>query len=624
MHRKSSLTVRLQSVLDGDYAAVRAKARSFISQPDFLPTPADLDKEKYRELTLDRIRKMVAAGFTKLPYDPQYGGGGAHKDYMNIVEIIAHQDLSLAVKQGVQFGLFGLSVASLGTAKHHKQYLPDIMDGKLLGGFGMTELSGGSDVQAVRTEAVYDHAVRGFVLSTPDENARKAYIGNAARHGQMMVVFAQLKMDKNDKEGKGVHAFLVPIRDRQTGKVLSGVSIEDCGHKAGLNGVDNGNLHFNNIRLPYDFLLDRFASIDANGIYQSDIEKKSQRFFRMIGTLVTGRIFVAMASLSGAKNALTAATEFADKRVVFGNNLLDLQATQARLFPHIAENYALHFATRHLLARQMEGSREVETMAAAIKARASDQSLRAIDECRTLTGGLGYMSEERYGALRNDVDIFRTFEGDNTVLRLLVAKNRLNHLMQHFNHASGFERFAKMAALALRDRLSPFNAARLRKDYDHLLDPDFQRDIFVRRERTMLYALSRKIGALSKKHGFQGAVNKCQTDMLAYADAYADRLMIEQFVKIVKEQADTEVKESLKNVCDLFAIGTMRRNGLWYVENGYMKTGKTRALARLEHKINEKIRIHALDLVRAFGIPEAVLRVSKLPYPQALPKPPIP
>ncbi len=613
-----SLGEKLKRVLDGDFAEARDAARAFISRPVMAPVAADIPKETYREKTLGWIRDMIAEGFTRLPYDPAVGGAGERQKYMNVVEIIAHQDMSLAVKQGVQFGLFGMSVESLGTEKHHQAYLPDIMSGKLLGGFAMTEMAGGSDVQGISTEAVYDHATRSFVLTTPNDGARKAYIGNAAKHGEAMVVFAQLKMSA-DAESLGVHAFIVPVREK-AGNTKPGVTIEDCGHKVGLNGIDNGYLAFDNVRVPYDSMLDRFAQIDDAGEYKSAIEKKSQRFFKMIGTLVTGRIFVSMVSLSGAKNALAAAVGNAEDRRVFGETLLDKQATQTRLLPHLANAYAMHFMTRHLMNEYQNGNPHLETMAAAVKAKSSDAAIATVDEARQLAGGAGYMSKERYGALRNDMDVFRTFEGDNTVLRLLVAKNQLTRLSRKFSTVSGAQRLTRFAALKLKGIFAHFGTERSNTDHKHFLDPEYQNRIFEARERAMIYSLSAKLLKITKAENAGVAANKCQNDMIAYADAYAERLMMQKFIKAVAAEKDPEVSALLKNVCDLFAVHTMRQNGLWYVENGLMKPQTTTVLRRLERDLTEKIRPHAKVLVEAFGIPPSLLTGPQMAVVPPIPK----
>ena len=140
---------------------------------------------------------------------------------------------------------------------------------ELPGCFAMTETGHGSDVQSLRTTATYDPEHAGVRGHTPDDAARKDYIGNAARDGRLAVVFAQLDVAG---EGHGVHALVVPIRD-EAGAPCPGVRIEDCGHKGGLNGVDNGRLWFDDVRVPRDALLDRYGAV-ARGrhVHQPDRE----------------------------------------------------------------------------------------------------------------------------------------------------------------------------------------------------------------------------------------------------------------------------------------------------------------------------------------------------------------
>ena len=150
------------------------------------------------------------------------------------------------VKAGVQWGLFGGALQLLGNKRQHDAYLRDVMSFDLPGCFAMTETGHGSDVQQLRTTCTYDPATQTFDLHTPHQAARKDYIGNAAKDGRMAVVFAQLITQGRNH---GVHAWLVPIRN-EDGTPCPGVTIGDDGPKAGLNGVDNGRLTFDHVRVP--------------------------------------------------------------------------------------------------------------------------------------------------------------------------------------------------------------------------------------------------------------------------------------------------------------------------------------------------------------------------------------
>jgi acyl-CoA oxidase len=227
----------LQRFLDGPHAAARDRVREWLSQEGNAPV-YDLPLEEHRAQVLDWARELAGRGETVAGYPREYGGQDDLGGYISGFETLGFGDLSLLVKVGVQFGLFGGAVLHLGTERHHERYLADIASLELPGCFAMTEDGHGSDVQHLRTTATYDADAGEFVIDTPDDDAHKMWIGNAARDGRMAAVFAQLIVGG---EERGVHALLVPLRD-DDGTVLEGVRIEDCGPKLGLDGVDNGKL----------------------------------------------------------------------------------------------------------------------------------------------------------------------------------------------------------------------------------------------------------------------------------------------------------------------------------------------------------------------------------------------
>ena len=223
------------------------------------------------------------------------------------------------------------------------------------------------------------------------------------------------------------------------GSILrDGVRIEDCGEKLGLNGVDNGRIWFDQVRIPRENLLDRFAQVAADGTYSSPITSPSRRFFTMLGTLVGGRVSVALAGLSASKSALTIAVRYGAGRRQFGPGgeaetvLLDYLTHQRRLLPRLATTYALNFALHQLAEQYAESTdddrREVEAMAAGLKAYATWHATDTIQTCRETCGGQGYLAANRFAALKADSDVFTTFEGDNTVLMQLVAKGAAHRL----------------------------------------------------------------------------------------------------------------------------------------------------------------------------------------------------
>jgi acyl-CoA oxidase len=408
------------------------------------------------------------------------GGEENLPKFIAAFETLAFHDINLVIKLGVQFGLFAGSIQRLGTEYHHQKYLPDAGAAKLMGCFAMTEIGHGSNVQGLETTAVYNEDTDCFVLHSPTHSAGKNYIGNAAEDGRIATVFAQLEVNG---QNHGVHAFVVPIRDDH-GNLLPGVTIEDNGLKMGLNGVDNGRIWFDHIRVPRLEMLNRFADVTADGQYRSDIKNPGARFFTMIGTLVGGRISIATTANSAAKSALTIAIRYSARRRQFGppkvsqeTLLLDYPAHQRRLCPLLANVFALDFALKQLIEQhesvQSSTSRPLETLAAGLKAFTTWNTTKTIQTCREACGGEGYLAVNRISALKADTDIYTTFEGDNTVLMQLVAKNLLSESKEKLQkmrpaQVATFFIAHKLTAIA---KLNP--AATLNIGERHLRDPDF-------------------------------------------------------------------------------------------------------------------------------------------------------
>src|SRR6195952_2012350 len=167
----------LRTLLDGEHAEIRQLCRDWLSDPANAPRP-DMSIEEHRAQVLAWAEALADAGETARGFPVEFGGRGQVGGSIAAFETLAFGDLSLLVKCGVQFGLFGGAVLHLGTRQHHEAHLADIASLALPGCFAMTESGHGSNVQELRTTATYDEAAGEFVVHTPDDGARKDYIGN--------------------------------------------------------------------------------------------------------------------------------------------------------------------------------------------------------------------------------------------------------------------------------------------------------------------------------------------------------------------------------------------------------------------------------------------------------------
>lgn len=604
--------LELQRWLDGEHRTLRQQLRSLLSDPlfQYLPTP---EKEAHRKQVLTWCHELASRGLGSLAYPEAYGGKNNIGLYAEVFEMLGYHDGSLAIKFGVQFGLFGGSIQALGTEPHHARYLEKVASLELPGCFAMTETGHGSNVRGLETTATYQPEDDSILVHTPHEGAGKEYIGNAL-DGRMATVFAQLIVKG---ENHGVHAVLVPLRDEQH-QLLPDIRIEDCGYKMGLNGVDNGRIWFNQVRVPRENLLNRFGNISDQGEYSSPIESPSRRFFTMLSTLVAGRVCVPRAGLSAAKVGLTIAIRYGLQRRQFGPDaltietlLLDYPSHQRRLLPLLAGAYAWHIAleytTKRYLNQSESDAREIETLAAAMKSAATWFTTRTLQACREACGGKGYLSENRFAQLKSDTDIYTTFEGDNTVLMQLVAKGLLTAFQQEF-HEEGMVAVMRHLGRRLAADVTQRNPIIVRNtDPEHLRDAEFQLNAFEYRENRLLQSLAQRLRALIKsgKNAYEASL-ECQTHMLALGDAYAHRVVLQQFIE--KEQENTlALKPVLQLLRQLFALSVLEAHRGWYLESGYMEGVKTKAVRREVDRLCEEIRPHAGALVNAFAIPDAVL-----------------
>ena len=605
--------LKMQAILNGDKSEVIERVIKLLRDPYFKYDP-NPDKEYKRQRTLDQVKALANQGLGAYAFAKEFGGGGRVGDHITVFETLAYGDLSLLIKFGVQFGLFGGSVYNLGTEKHHRKYIDPLGKAELLGCFAMTETGHGSNVRGLETTAIYNHEKRSITVNSPTHEAGKEYIGNAL-HSSMAAVFAQLIVDG---ENHGVHAILVPIRDKDS-TILEGIKVEDCGYKIGLNGVDNGRIWFDNVDVPVDNLLDRYGSIGKDGQYVSAIKSANKRFFTMLGALVVGRICVGQAGVNATKSALAIAIKYANKRRQFAANdeepetlLLDYPTHQRRLLPRLAKTYGYYFSISKLSEDYINADeaqmRKIETKAAGLKSMATWHATDTIQECREACGGKGYLSENRFGALKGDSDIFTTFEGDNTVLLQLVAKGLLTEFKQSF-HDEGFTAVIRYLGERISNTFNEYNPIyRRNTSKDHLLDRDFHLHAFRYREKKLLITLSQRMqDYLKKRINPYDAFLRCQIHMIALAKAYIERLVLRDFDAKINELEESDERNGLSKMCDLYALSVIEEHKGWYLENDYMDGYKTKAIRRVVAKLCGEIRMDSLAYVDSFGIPDDLL-----------------
>ncbi|GMA28717.1 acyl-CoA dehydrogenase [Arenivirga flava] len=620
----------------GRWADERLATRELVTRPEFQRVEGQSLAE-HRARTLEQLHGLVREGAVQRAFPPAFGGESNHGGNIASFEELVLADPSLQIKSGVQWGLFGAAVLHLGTESHHERFLPEIVDLRMPGAFAMTETGHGSDVASIGTTATYDPETGAFDLHTPFRGAWKDYLGNAALHGRAAVVFAQLVTGGT---AHGVHAFYVPIRD-ESGAFVDGVGGEDDGLKGGLNGIDNGRLHFTHVRVPRENLLDRYGAVAEDGSYSSPIASPGRRFFTMLGTLVQGRVSLDGASVAASKAALAIAIGYGNQRRQFTAAdehdevvLLDYQQHQRRLLPLLATTYAASFAHDGLLEKfdavfsgaedGDDDRQDLETLAAGLKSLSTWHALETLQECREACGGAGFLAENRMVGLRADLDVYATFEGDNTVLLQLVGKRLLTDYSRRFAKAD-FGAMASFVVDQASERLLSRSGLRragqriadlgsTARSVVQVRDLESQHELLADRAETMVAEVAAKLRPASKAGRAEAAAifNRNQRELIEAARAHAELEQWEAFTRGLEAVEDDGTRRVLTWLRDLFGFRLMERHLAWYLIHGRLSEQRAEAVTAYIDRLVERIRPHAQDLVDAFGYTNEHIRAAVL------------
>ncbi|KAK7312847.1 hypothetical protein VNO77_37030 [Canavalia gladiata] len=579
--------------------------RVFVS-PDF-----NQSMEQQREVTMKRIEYLLEKGVFRgwLTVD------GTQQELRKLAlnEVIGMYDHSLAVKLGVHAFLWGGAVKFLGTKRHHDKWLSLTENYEIKGCFAMTELGHGSNVRGIETVTTYDSNTGEFVINTPCESAQKYWIGGAANHATHTIVFSQLIINGSNQ---GVHAFIAQIRDSD-GNVCPNIRIAECGHKIGLNGVDNGRIWFDNVRIPRENLLNSVADVSPSGEYLSAIKNVDQRFAAFLAPLTSGRVTIAATAVYISKISLAIAIRYALTRRAFSITpngpeviLLDYPSHQRRLLPLLAKVYAMSFATNELkmmyVKRTPESNKAIHIISSAYKATITWNNMRTIQECREACGGQGIKTENHVGHFKGEFDVQSTFEGDNNVLIQQISKALFAEYIAYVTKNKPF------SGLGLEHMNKPWPVIPSQLTSTTIRSSEFQIDLFHLRERDLLRLFAEEVSKYqSQGESKESAFNLSYQLAEDLGRAFSDRAILKSFL----EAESTLCAGSLKNVLgllrSLYAVTCVDEDAA-FLRYGYLSTENASAVRKEVPKLCAELRPHALALVSSFGIPDAFL--SPLAY----------
>ncbi|MBA0592698.1 hypothetical protein Gorai_009673, partial [Gossypium raimondii] len=461
----------------------------------------------------------------------------------------------------------GGAIQFFGTKHHHDKWLRDTENYLIKGCFAMTELGHGSNVRGIETITTYDSNTGEFVINTPCESAQKYWIGGAANHATHTIVFSQLNINGTNQ---GVHALIAQIRDAD-GNVCPNIRIADCGHKIGLNGVDNGRIWFDNVRVPRENLLNSVADVSPDGKYLSAIKDPDQRFAAFLAPLTAGRVNIAVNAVYQSKVGLAIAIRYALTRRAFSLKpkepevlLLDYPSHQRRLLPLLAKTYAMSFGANYLkmlyVKRTPQSNKIIHVVSSSFKATFTWSNMQILQVSKALFAE--YMAAQKPN---------KAFKGLG---------------LEHMN--------------------KPCPVIPSQLTTTTLRCSQFQMDVLCLRERDLLNRFVAEVSQCqakgeSKEHAFIMSYQLAED----LGKAFSDRAILQTFVEAEATLAACSLKDVLGMLRSLYALNCLEDGA--YLRYGYLSVENAATVRREITKICSELRPHALALVSSFGIPDAFL-----------------
>ena len=346
------------------------------------------EEERYDRALFDRMAEL---GLTAVPFPAEIGGAGfSYRAWTLVMEEIAYADMALAVSLSVHI-LSQYPVITWGTDEQKARWLPDMLTGKQMGAFALTEPQAGSDASQLKLRAV-----RAGTASAPTSYAltgTKIWISNSAEATRFLV-FASTDPSMG---ARGITAFLVE-------KDTPGFSLGALEHKLGIRSDSTGELIFKDAVVPAENKL----GLEGAG------------YKIALSALSEGRISIAAACVGVAQAALDAAAKYLTERRAFGGPLSDQQGLRFML-AEMAQKVAAARALTRAAAEAKDRGEPIGEVSSLAKWTASDAAMSVTTDAVQLFGGSGYSREFPVERYMRDAKGAQIYEGTNQIHRLIVA-----------------------------------------------------------------------------------------------------------------------------------------------------------------------------------------------------------
>ncbi|MDE0215424.1 MAG: acyl-CoA dehydrogenase family protein [bacterium] len=376
----------MTSFFTDEQEAFRSVVRDF-AVSEIVPHAAVWDRDHI--FPTDTVRAMGDLGMFGLVFPEEYGGGGADFTTLCIaIEEIGRADQSMGITLEAGVGLGAKPIFEYGTESQKQQYLPDLVAGRALAGFGLTEPQGGSDAGATQTRAALDRSSKApqWVI-----NGAKTFITNSGTDITSLVTITARTDD-------GISAIIVPAG-------TPGLVVEPAYRKMGWHASDTHGLVFDDCSVPEENLL------GAPG----------RGFHQFLATLDDGRIAIAALAVGLIQACLDECTMYAKQRQAFGKPIASYQAIAFKCADMAVAAETARQVTYAAAARKDAGL-PFKKQAAIAKLYATEAAVTATRDATQIFGGYGFIDETPVSRFYRDAKILEIGEGTSEIQRLVISR----------------------------------------------------------------------------------------------------------------------------------------------------------------------------------------------------------
>lgn len=375
--------------LSEEYQTLAETVRDFANHV-IAPVAAHHDREQ--TFPYEVIKKLGEMGIFGLPFPEELGGMGG--DFLSLclaIEELARIDQSVAVTVEAGVGLGSMLIFRTGTQAQKEKFLPALISGQALAGFGLTEPDGGSDASQLRTTAQLED--NEWVI-----NGSKTFITNSGTSITTLTIVACITGTKADGS-KELSTIIVP-------NGTPGFTVEPSYFKVGWHASDTHPLSFTDVHVPFENLLGERGRGYANFLHALD----------------EGRIAIAALAVGAAQGCIDEALRYAKERKAFGRSIGEHQSIAFKIAEMEARTHVARLAYYHA-AFLMAAGKEFKTQASIAKLVASEAAMDNARAATQIFGGYGFMDEYSVARHYRDSKILEIGEGTSEVQKILIARS---------------------------------------------------------------------------------------------------------------------------------------------------------------------------------------------------------